>query len=103
MQNQLTSEMQALSQDEEFQELIVMFLDDVREQAAQIKAAYEAEDFERVRKVSHQIKGSAGGYGFQDLSEFAKTAEHACREQLPNGERSTAIEQLLEACDAVTA
>lgn len=89
--------------DDEFQELIVMFLDDLREQVAGIRAAQQQGDSEQVQKLCHQIKGSAGGYGFPAITELAMAAEHACKEQAAQATIDQKVTALLEACDAITA
>ncbi len=42
-----------------------------------LKDALNRKDFEEIIKLSHKTKGTAGGYGFSELSGIAKSLEMA--------------------------
>jgi HPt (histidine-containing phosphotransfer) domain-containing protein len=63
--------------DPEFQELIQQYLDYLRETLPELKADLEKRNFPAVRKYGHNVKGSGGGYGFDNLTELGKALEQA--------------------------
>jgi HPt (histidine-containing phosphotransfer) domain-containing protein len=70
--------------DEDIEDLIPEYLDMTKEDVASLKAALESGDYEALRIKGHTLKGSGGGYGFDEISviggkieEYAKTKAHA--------------------------
>lgn len=71
-----------MADDEDFKELLEMFVDGLNEKRDLLSSAFNQQDFEALRKVSHQLKGSGGGYGFAGLSERAAHLEEACKHSM---------------------
>jgi HPt (histidine-containing phosphotransfer) domain-containing protein len=46
-----------------------------------LKDALARKDFDSISKLAHKTKGTAGSYGFADLSEIAKSLETAAKSQ----------------------
>jgi HPt (histidine-containing phosphotransfer) domain-containing protein len=46
-----------------------------------LKDALARKDFDSIAKLAHKIKGTAGSYGFDDLSVIAKALETAAKSQ----------------------
>jgi HPt (histidine-containing phosphotransfer) domain-containing protein len=67
--------------DEDLKELIPGYLDKRVADIAQIKTWIEDKSFTYIRELSHKIKGSGGGYGFQKLSEIAAIMEQASKDE----------------------
>ena len=57
--------------DEEMLELVEMFVGALLERVAAIEQALEQEDLSTLASLSHQMKGSAGGYGFPTITDVA--------------------------------
>ncbi|MCK5884657.1 MAG: Hpt domain-containing protein [Bacteriovoracaceae bacterium] len=57
-----------------------VFQKTIAEDIIRIKVAIDASDFEDLKAVGHKIKGNAGGYGFDQLGEFAKSLEIGAKE-----------------------
>ncbi len=72
----------AMADDEDFQELLEMFVEGLEEKRGSMSAAFQQGDFDTLRKLSHQLKGSGGGYGFAGISERAAHLEEACKNAL---------------------
>lgn len=72
----------AMAEDEDFKELLEMFVEGLNEKRGTMTAAFQQGDFESLRKLSHQLKGSGGGYGFPGVSERAAHLEEACKHSL---------------------
>jgi len=67
--------------DLELNELRREFLDEALEKVAEMQAAFAAEhdaqSLDRVAYLAHQLKGSGGSYGYQQISEDAAEVEKA--------------------------
>jgi HPt (histidine-containing phosphotransfer) domain-containing protein len=68
--------------DHELNELRREFLDEAREKVEEMQSAYDAggrnhDSLERVAYLAHQLKGSGGSYGYQQISDDAAELEKA--------------------------
>jgi HPt (histidine-containing phosphotransfer) domain-containing protein len=61
--------------DPEFQELIDYFIGILPERVAQIEEAAARADTAALRTFAHQLKGSAPGFGFNDIGRLAADLE----------------------------
>jgi len=75
---------------EELHDIAPGYLERRRSDVAALKDALTRKDFEFIAKLSHKTKGTAGGYGFAELSVLAKSLEMAAKSENP-GEIETAI------------
>lgn len=64
------SEMQEVME-EEFQELMELFLHDTQDKLAQITTAYASGDAETLSRAAHGLKASSGNVGAVRLAELA--------------------------------
>ncbi len=69
-----------LADEEDMVELIESFVRGLSAQADKLDDAQGASDRETIRRVAHQLKGAAGGYGFPSITAAASLLEHAARE-----------------------
>ncbi|MEN6463235.1 MAG: response regulator [Syntrophomonas sp.] len=60
--------------------LIPEFMELLAEMLEGLTSAIEAKDLEKIKSISHDIKGTAGMYGFMKISEIAAGIEQAARE-----------------------
>jgi CheY-like chemotaxis protein len=60
----------------EFDQLIQNYRLSFKEKLADIHAAVKQQDWAQVKSLMHKLKGSAGSYGFQQLSDFAILIEN---------------------------
>lgn len=60
-------------------ELIPEFISNLQEMIEELDLAVKAKNCEVIRSVSHDIKGTAGMYGFMDISETAALMEQAAQ------------------------
>lgn len=66
--------------DDDFAELLEMFVDAMAEKRALLEEAYQSQDWDQLQVTSHQLKGSGGGYGFPGLTAIAARLEQACKD-----------------------
>ena len=71
-------------EDDDMLELVEMFVDGLPEKVAAIEKAVDERDLAALGVLSHQLKGSAGGYGFPTMTDAA---------QLPNASVKAGDEQ----------
>jgi CheY-like chemotaxis protein len=55
----------------EFEQLIQIYRLSFKDKLADIQVAIEQQDWAQIKSLMHKLKGSAGSYGFQQLSDFA--------------------------------
>ncbi|MGR3320205.1 MAG: Hpt domain-containing protein [Candidatus Anammoxibacter sp.] len=63
--------------DADLEELVPDFLKNRHEDIKSIQSALETKDFETIRILGHSMKGSGGGYGFDDITDIGKAIEQA--------------------------
>ena len=60
-------------------------------------------DRESLRRTAHQMKGAAGSYGFDPLTDAAAELESAVRENQPRERIQNALEELIGRCRRIRA
>jgi HPt (histidine-containing phosphotransfer) domain-containing protein len=93
----------ALAADADLAELVVMFVEEMPGRVRAFRAQFESENWDELARLAHQLKGSAGSYGFDQITPFAARLESAIRD---SGARETidiALEELVDACGRVRA
>ncbi|MFT5992616.1 MAG: signal transduction histidine kinase/DNA-binding response OmpR family regulator [Flavobacteriales bacterium] len=66
-----------MADDNSFVDLILGFAERLEPMMNQVREARQRGDAKEVCNIAHQLKGAAGGYGFQPLTEAARTLESA--------------------------
>jgi CheY-like chemotaxis protein len=82
-----------LARDEEMTELVERFTAGLPAQARRLDDALDENDRETIRRVAHQLKGAAGGYGYPSITLAAARLEQSAREGAP------VAQPLAEVCD----
>jgi HPt (histidine-containing phosphotransfer) domain-containing protein len=65
--------------DASFAPLVSKFISNRKKEVVTMREALAARDFDRVRKISHGMKGAGGSYGFDRITEVAAIIEHAAK------------------------
>jgi len=65
--------------EEDFKELITLFIDTSISDLENMKSALDENDFEKARDAAHSIKGAAGNLGFMDIWEVSSKCEKASK------------------------
>ncbi len=79
--------------DPDMSELVDTFTAGLPAQAKRLEDAFDANDREAVRRLAHQLKGSAGGYGFPSITTAAARLEQEARDG------ATLSQALADVCD----
>ncbi len=73
--------------DSDLREIIPGFLDHRRDDITTMDEAVEEGDFETIRVLGHDMKGSGGGYGFDGITDIGQSLEQAAKDQDQTGIR----------------
>ena len=65
--------------DADLEELIPGYLENRQKDIESIKECIGRDDFESIRILGHSMKGSGGGYGFDQVSEVGGSIEVAAK------------------------
>ncbi|HEX8876608.1 MAG TPA: Hpt domain-containing protein [Phycisphaerales bacterium] len=95
-----------LASDPDMVELVQEFVQELPNRAATLESLLTASSFSDLRRLAHQLKGAAGGYGFSPISESAAKVETTLREDV-SGEQvqvlRSQVEELVGLCRRATA
>jgi signal transduction histidine kinase/CheY-like chemotaxis protein/HPt (histidine-containing phosphotransfer) domain-containing protein len=69
-----------LGGDDDMREIVEQFVTGLANRASAIARAAEESDLEALGRQAHQLKGAAGAYGFQTITEAAAAVEDAIRQ-----------------------
>ena len=58
-------------------ELVAQFLDSCRKDLLRLQSALAARDYDRARRLGHQMKGTGSPYGFPDVTLIGSAIEQA--------------------------
>lgn len=65
--------------DAELEDLVPVFLSNLKKNIILIQNAMQAKDIETIRKLGHNMKGSGGGYGFDYISQIGQEIEESAK------------------------
>jgi len=84
--------------DPELLALVRLFVDDLENDVRKLTEALEAGDTKRLAFLAHQLKGSAGSYGFPELTRQAAALEQCARGELPDRNVEIELETFARLC-----
>jgi HPt (histidine-containing phosphotransfer) domain-containing protein len=86
--------------DPEYKELIVLFLNDLHERINSMKSFFESENWAGLQRIAHQLKGAAGSYGFDPISDCSTSLEHALKAGEPKEFIRKLTDELISMCQS---
>jgi HPt (histidine-containing phosphotransfer) domain-containing protein len=84
-------------------EMVELYVAEMPERIAALERALSEGDRESLRRTAHQMKGAAGSYGFDPLTDAAAELESAVRENQPRERIQNALEELIGRCRRIRA
>ena len=87
----------------EIKELVLLYVEEMPRRIAELRQAFDAGDSDLLVRQVHQMKGAAGSYGFQPLSDCAAVVESELKEAETEEEISASIQSLIEICSRLRA
>ncbi|MDR2642136.1 MAG: Hpt domain-containing protein [Planctomycetaceae bacterium] len=83
-------------------DLVAMFIDEMPERIAKFGVLLESGDCEGLLRFAHQFKGSAGSYGFAELSFAAEKVVTAIKTEQPKNQIAALTKNLIDLCKAAS-
>ncbi len=65
--------------DSDLEDLTPGFLENRQNDIVEITRLVEVDDFSEVQRLGHSMKGSGGGYGFEEISNIGSEIEEAAK------------------------
>ncbi len=65
--------------DKDLEDLIPGYIENRHKDIKSISASLESGDFENIRILGHSMKGSGGGYGFDEITTIGASIEKAAK------------------------
>lgn len=90
-----------LSDDDEMNELLLEFIDTLTPRVHDLRAAWERNDWKAVEALAHKLRGSAGLYGYPELSALADTLEQQSKQEV--FQAGTTILEIVGQCERIVA
>ena len=87
--------------DPDLRDLVVLFVDELDDRVQSIRGAFDSEDHAMLRRLAHQLKGSAGGYGFDPIGDAAARLEYELLgDEAEISTITERVEDLISTCEA---
>ena len=86
----------------EMSELVAWFVPSLHQHAGHLTDALRENDREAIRRIAHQLKGAAGGYGFPSITAVAARLEESARKGEPLGQLVAELSELCRRARART-
>lgn len=87
-----------LACDPDLAEIVNMFVAEMPDRVANFVTLHQNGQAEELRRAAHQLKGAAGSYGFEPITQAAAQLEDALRAALPETRIHAAVEELIALC-----
>lgn len=88
--------------DPEMVELVEAFLAELPQRVASVERAFRAGQADELKRLSHQLRGAAGGYGFPTVGDAAAVVEVGLRNASDPSAAlrgmTTQVQELLDLC-----
>jgi HPt (histidine-containing phosphotransfer) domain-containing protein len=66
----------------DLEDLAKDFLENRRNELAELRSLVEQADFKKLEQIAHKIKGNGGSFGFPRISEIGKRLEYSAQAHL---------------------
>jgi HPt (histidine-containing phosphotransfer) domain-containing protein len=90
-----------LATDPDLAEIVEMFVEEMPQRVAKLVQCYDQHDLENLGRAAHQLKGSAGSYGFMPITPAAAKLETLVRSQQDEDEILVALNELVDLCQSI--
>ena len=87
--------------DLDLRDLVIRFVEEMDQRVETIRSAFLSEDVVALQRISHQLKGAAGGYGFDSIGDSAARLEYdLLTDEAMISDLSERVEDLISSCRA---
>ena len=92
-----------LANDPDLCGLVRQFVNEMPGRIHQLTAELDASDWESLLRTAHQLKGTAGSYGFGEISPAADSLEKLIKSGSPESEIAQSVASLVSLCELISA
>ncbi len=92
-----------LANDPDLAELVEMFVEELPDRISAIEKTISEQDYDGLKRLAHQLKGAAGGYGFPIITDAARSLEEKARTEQDLDAINTELRQLADLCHRASA
>jgi histidine phosphotransfer protein HptB len=92
-----------LADDPDLAKLVELFVANLPQLLATLAQHAHDGNWRSLERVAHQLKGSSGCYGFDEVASLAARLEETCRRGCPEREKISALAELQQFCGRVRA
>ena len=90
-----------LAREDDLEEVVRAFLTDLPQRASQLSLCARSSDWTAVRHSAHQLRGTAGSFGFPKLMRAAENLERCAAEDAAPADRQGALATLIDVCNGM--
>lgn len=88
--------------DPDMAELIQLFVEEIPERVRAVRECWERHELAELARISHQLKGASGGYGFPAVGDAAANLERHLLAPAPSADSVSAhVHALIDLCARV--
>ena len=87
-----------LAHDADMLDLVEMYVAELPTRVDAIQSALRQGDLDTLTRLSHQMKGSAGGYGFPQITDAARAVELDCKAKADLAKITDEVRALADLC-----
>ncbi len=87
-----------LESDLDLRDLVELFVQELPKRVTALRAALAERDYLAMARLSHQLKGSAGGYGFPQITDAAKVLESIVKSRGSEADMQASLNRLADLC-----
>jgi len=88
----------AFAGDPDMDVMVELFVDEMPDRVAAIGACWREQRWDDLQRLAHSLKGAAGGYGFEPITDAAARLEQAVRERDEAARLKSAVDELVDLC-----
>ena len=88
----------ALADDPDLYDLVKMFVDEMPLRLEKLLAEFNSKDWDGLKYTTHQLKGSAGSYGFAEVTPVAGKLEDSLKQSSPEEAIQQTLNELIATC-----
>ena len=90
----------SLGGDLDLGDLVTLFVEEMPERVTNISDMMHRHNWEGLHRIAHQIKGAAGSYGFNPITQVAGKLEAALHNKEPEENILRAAQELIAICQS---
>jgi len=87
-----------LADDPDLYALVKMFVEEMPTRISRLTNEFDAKNWDDLKNLAHQLKGTANCYGFDEITPVAGKLEHSLKHNLPEAEIQQSLVELLHLC-----